>query len=214
MPLSMDAVGAMTPPMLPRVYDIDSRCAATSASYTHRSIITSPVASSRRRICTTGLPPANTSSTLSSTLCATQKSRSCISIRIGNVGGAWRSMMVFWHPRARASSSPSVTLCTPPTRSDSVGFLMRFSRSWPCAVPMRVTPRSAIVRHAAASSSVPISSTMMISGVWFSTASIITRCCCEGSGTCMRRAPPMAGCGTSPSPPISLLVSMITTRLP
>ena len=91
---------------------------------------------------------------------------------------------------------------------------MRFSRSWPCAVPMSVTPRSAIVRHAAASSSVPISSTMMISGVWFSTASIITLCCCEGSGTCIRRAPPMAGCGTSPSPPISLLVSMITTRLP
>jgi hypothetical protein len=31
--------------------------------------------------------------------------------------------------------------------------------------------------------------------------------------TCMRRAPPMAGCGTSPSPPISLEVSTITTRL-
>ena len=40
----------------------------------------------------------------------------------------------------------------------------------------------------------------------------ITLCCCEGSGTCMRRAPPMAGCGTSPSPPISLEVSTMTTR--
>lgn len=37
-------------------------------------------------------------------------------------------------------------------------------------------------------------------------------CCCDGSGTCMRRALPMAGCGTSPSPPISLEVSTITTR--
>mmetsp|Transcript_4807 Transcript_4807/g.13885 ORF Transcript_4807/g.13885 Transcript_4807/m.13885 type:complete len:208 (+) Transcript_4807:1659-2282(+) len=49
--------------------------------------------------------------------------------------------------------------------------------------------------------------------MWFSTASIITRCCCEGSGTCILLAPPIAGCGTSPSPPISLLVSMMTTRL-
>lgn len=31
--------------------------------------------------------------------------------------------------------------------------------------------------------------------------------------TCMRRALPMAGCGTSPSPPISLEVSTMTTRL-
>ena len=84
---------------------------------------------------------------------------------------------------------------------------MRFSRSWPCAVPMRVTPRSAIVRHAAASSSVPISSTM-ISGVWFSTASIITRCCCEVGH--LHGARRLAGCGTSVAP-ISLLVSMITT---
>jgi hypothetical protein len=30
---------------------------------------------------------------------------------------------------------------------------------------------------------------------------------------CMRRARPMPGCGMSPSPPISLLVSMMTTRL-
>mmetsp|Transcript_1304 Transcript_1304/g.3524 ORF Transcript_1304/g.3524 Transcript_1304/m.3524 type:complete len:273 (+) Transcript_1304:702-1520(+) len=123
-------------------------------------------------------------------------------------------MMVFWHPLARASSSPSVTDCTPPTRSVSVGFLMRFSRSWPCAVPTSCTPRSAMVLHAMASASVPISSTMITSGMWFSTASIMIWCCCAGSGTCMRRALPMAGWGMSPSPPISLLVSMITTLLP
>ena len=136
--------------------------------------------------------------------------------------------------------------------------------------PPTCTPRSAMVRQARASASVPISSTITTSGMWFSTASIWGRpvvgpgsrqgwgparthasttaaaacgrstaaagasaalrrveqrglcaalplplqgpacppnrltmilCCWEGSGTCMRRAPPMAGCGTSPSPP-------------
>ena len=32
--------------------------------------------------------------------------------------------------------------------------------------------------------------------------------------TCIRRAFPIAGCGMSPSPAISLLVSTTTTRLP
>ena len=73
------------------------------------------------------------------------------------------------------------------------------------------TPLSAIVRHANASISVPISSTIIISGVWFSTASIIILCCSIGFGTCIRRALPIAGCGISPSPPISLDVSIITT---
>ncbi len=50
--------------------------------------------------------------------------------------------------------------------------------------------------------------------MWFSTASIITACCASGTGTCMRRARPMAGCGMSPSPAISLEVSTTTTRLP
>ncbi len=35
----------------------------------------------------------------------------------------------------------------------------------------------------------------------------------DAARACMRRARPMPGCGISPSPPISLLVSMITTRL-
>ena len=52
----------------------------------------------------------------------------------------------------------------------------------------------------------------MTSGLWFSTASIITSCWSIGSRTCMRRARPTAGCGTSPSPPISLEVSTMITR--
>ena len=51
-------------------------------------------------------------------------------------------------------------------------------------------------------------------GMWFSTASIITSCWSDGVRTCIRRALPMAGCGMSPSPAISLEVSTTTTRLP
>mmetsp|Transcript_6502 Transcript_6502/g.26346 ORF Transcript_6502/g.26346 Transcript_6502/m.26346 type:complete len:344 (-) Transcript_6502:11-1042(-) len=69
-----------------------------------------------------------------------------------------------------------------------------------------------MVRAACASSSVPISSTTITSGVWFCTASMSTWCCESGLGTCMRRAAPMPGCGMSPSPPISFEVSTITTR--
>mmetsp|Transcript_66386 Transcript_66386/g.110923 ORF Transcript_66386/g.110923 Transcript_66386/m.110923 type:complete len:276 (+) Transcript_66386:1904-2731(+) len=54
---------------------------------------------------------------------------------------------------------------------------------------------------------------IMTSGMWFSTASIMTRCCSCGDWTCMRRAEPMAGWGMSPSPPISFEVSTITTRI-
>ena len=39
-----------------------------------------------------------------------------------------------------------------------------------------------MVRAASASASVPISSITMTSGMWFSTASIITSCCCSGVG--------------------------------
>ena len=115
-------------------------------------------------------------------------------------------------PRRRASSSDKVTDSMPPTRSDSVGLSNRFSSVLPCAVPINCTPRSAIVRAAAASNSRPISSITITSGLWFSTASIITSCCRAGVVTCIRRARPTAGCGTSPSPPISFDVSTITTR--
>ncbi len=130
-----------------------------------------------------------------------------------NVGGALRSRTLFCEPRRRASSSPSVTLWMPPIRSDSVGLSIRLSRLLPCAVPMSCTPRSAIVRAAWASSSVPISSMTMTCGMWFSTASIITSCWSDGVRTCIRRALPMAGCGMSPSPAISFEVSTTTTRL-
>mmetsp|Transcript_11134 Transcript_11134/g.20951 ORF Transcript_11134/g.20951 Transcript_11134/m.20951 type:complete len:326 (-) Transcript_11134:111-1088(-) len=90
---------------------------------------------------------------------------------------------------------------------------MRFSRTWPCAVPTSMTPRSAMVLHAKASASVPISSMMTTCGMWFSTASTMMWCCFEGSGTCILLAFPMAGWGMSPSPPISFEVSTITTLL-
>ena len=120
------------------------------------------------------------------------------------VGGALRSSTLFWVRRRRASSSPRVTLWIPPIRSDRVGLSIRLSRLLPWAVPISWTPRSAIVRAACASSSVPISSMTMTWGMWFSTASIITSCCSDGVRTCIRRALPMAGCGMSPSPAISL----------
>ena len=131
-----------------------------------------------------------------------------------NVGGALRSRTLFCERRRRASSSPRVTLWMPPIRSDSVGLSIRLSRLLPCAVPISCTPRSAIVRAACASSSVPISSMTMTWGMWFSTASIITSCCRLGVRTCIRRAFPIAGCGMSPSPAISFEVSTTTTRLP
>src|SRR6266508_904703 len=87
----------------------------------------------------------------------------------------------------------------PPTRSESVGLAIRFSSVLPCAVPTSWTPRSAMVRAAAASSSVPISSMTITSGMWFSTPSIITACCSVGVRTCIRRASPIPGCGMSPS---------------
>ena len=96
------------------------------------------------------------------------------------VGGALRSRTLFWVRRRRASSSPRVTLWIPPMRSDRVGLSIRLSRLLPCAVPISWTPRSAIVRAACASSSVPISSMTMTWGMWFSTASIITSCCSDG----------------------------------
>ena len=159
--------------------------------------------------------PRRIASTVSATLRWTMTlSRSTISTRTSNVGGALRSRTVFCVPRRRASSSPSVTGWMPPTRSERVGLSMRLSSVLPWAVPTSWTPRSAIVRAASASSSVPISSMTMTSGMWFSTASIITACCSVGVRTCIRRASPMPGCGMSPSPAISFEVSTMTTRLP
>ena len=52
-----------------------------------------------------------------------------------NVGGALRSKILFEEPRRFASSSPKVTYCIPPIRSVITGFLIRFSKVLPCAVP-------------------------------------------------------------------------------
>ena len=78
---------------------------------------------------------------------------------------------------------------------------------------MSITPLSAIVLAAWASASVPISSTTITSGVWFSTASIIISFWNSGCVTCILLAWPIAGWGVSPSPAISLDVSTTTTRL-
>ncbi len=170
--------------------------------------------SSRQRSSGARASPRSSASTVSATSAWTAtRSRSWISTTTSKVGGALRSRTDFWVRRRRASSSPRVTVWMPPMRSERVGLSMRLSRLLPCAVPMSCTPRSAIVRAAWASSSVPISSMTMTSGMWFSTASIITACCRSGVRTCMRRARPMPGCGMSPSPAISLEVSTMTTRL-
>jgi len=68
-------------------------------------------------------------------------------------------------------SSPSAAWI-PPTRSDSVGFDQVFNRV-AVSGTHQLHARSAMVRAARASSSVPISSMTMTSGIWFSTASII-----------------------------------------
>ena len=145
--------------------------------------------------------------------CTANWSRVWISISTSKVGGDRRSRTVFCVPRRRASSSDKVTDSMPPIKSERVGLSMRFSRLLPWAVPISCTPRSAMVRAAMASSSRPISSMTITSGLWFSTASIITSCWRDGVATCIRRARPTAGCGTSPSPPISFEVSTMTTRL-
>ncbi len=172
-----------------------------------------PPSSRQRSSGASGSPRSSPSTVSATSVWTVTRSRSMISTTTSNVGGALRSRTLFWVRRRRASSSPRVTVWMPPMRSDRVGLTIRLSRLLPCAVPMSWTPRSAMVRAAAASSSVPISSMTMTSGMWFSTASIITACWWAGVRTCIRRARPMPGCGMSPSPAISLEVSTTTTRL-
>mmetsp|Transcript_43 Transcript_43/g.148 ORF Transcript_43/g.148 Transcript_43/m.148 type:complete len:218 (+) Transcript_43:98-751(+) len=109
-------------------------------------------------ISTKGCAPWSRASTLSCTQCVTHSVLSLISIRRGKVAGPFLSCTLFCVPRLLASSSLSVTVPIPPMRSARVGFFIRFSMTWPWAVPTSITPLSAIVRHARASASVPISS--------------------------------------------------------
>ncbi len=96
----------------------------------------SPDASRERISGATGLP-----SRTASTVCATSwysatRWYAWISTSVWNVGGALRSRTLFCVPRRLASSSESVTVCIPPTRSERVGFNIRFSSVLPCAVAM------------------------------------------------------------------------------
>ena len=135
----------------------------------------------RTRISGRGWPPRSIRSTvLVTSWWIASLSTSMISMITSNVGGALRSRTVFCVPRRLASSSDSVTAWMPPTRSERVGFISRFSSELPCAVPTSWTPRSAMVRAANASCSTPISSMTTTSGMWFSTASIITACWSSG----------------------------------
>ena len=125
--------------------------------------------------------------------------------------------------RCRTSAAPcaparsSACRAGAPPRRDSVTALDAADQVGQRRVQQQVVERVAVRRadelHAALGdgargqrlSSVPISSMTMTSGMWFSTASIITACCCVG-----RAAPACAargrcpGCGMSPSPAISL----------
>ena len=97
--------------------------------------------------------------------CIATTFRSRISTTMSNVGSCLRSKTVFCVRRRRASISPSVTVWVPPTRSERVGFETTFVSELPCAVATSCTPRSAIVLAAIASSSVPISSITITSGM-------------------------------------------------
>jgi len=59
------------------------------------------------------------------------RSRSWISISTSKVGGDLRSSTDFCVPRRRASSSESVTVWMPPSKSLSVGLTSRFSSELP-----------------------------------------------------------------------------------
>mmetsp|Transcript_5330 Transcript_5330/g.6607 ORF Transcript_5330/g.6607 Transcript_5330/m.6607 type:complete len:321 (+) Transcript_5330:653-1615(+) len=149
---------------------------------------------------------------------------SCFSPRrsstiMSKVAGPARCALIFWKPPPpcflpsfAAAASPSVVLSTPPTRLRICLFFTSFLRS-PCAEAIIRTPRCLHVRAASTSEERPISSITITSGVWFWTHSTMTPAWASSDGTIIRRARPMQGCGTSPSPAISLLVSTMQTLL-
>mmetsp|Transcript_4481 Transcript_4481/g.11779 ORF Transcript_4481/g.11779 Transcript_4481/m.11779 type:complete len:215 (-) Transcript_4481:8-652(-) len=114
-----------------------------------------------------------------------------------------------WGP-LRASTSLRITLWIPPSKPTSFGLFTSCRRS-PCADATKRTPRFLQDLVASTSCLRPISSSTMAWGVWFCTHSTITEACALGVGTMRRLACPTQGWGRSPSPAISLDVSMITT---
>eukprot|EP00955_Chlamydomonas_euryale_P092138 364683-Chlamydomonas_euryale.AAC.1 len=113
--------------------------------------------------------------------------------------------------RACAAASVSVTFDCPPTRLRRSPSLTISGSVQPCTVAMMRTPRCAMLRTASTSSCVEISSQMMMSGVWFSTASRRICACLPGTPTGIQRADPIAAWGLSPSPAISHVLSTTTT---
>jgi len=79
---------------------------------------------------------------------------------------------------------------------------------------MTTTPRCVMVLMAAASASVPISSTMTTCGVWFCTVRTRSAACASREGTITRRLSPMQACGTASSPAISFDVSTTMVERP
>mmetsp|Transcript_25441 Transcript_25441/g.33222 ORF Transcript_25441/g.33222 Transcript_25441/m.33222 type:complete len:216 (+) Transcript_25441:266-913(+) len=111
---------------------------------------------------------------------------------------------------SRAVASPKVTEVIPPTSPFSCGFRTRECR-FPWALAKIRTSRSLTVLAAPTSCGRPISSMMMMSGVWFCNVSIMTLSCSLIFGTIILLANPTEGCTISPSPAISFDVSTITT---
>mmetsp|Transcript_13547 Transcript_13547/g.44234 ORF Transcript_13547/g.44234 Transcript_13547/m.44234 type:complete len:362 (+) Transcript_13547:217-1302(+) len=207
------------PPCAVRVRTPNPHYASSSA------INTCPVALSRVRRCTLYFLPSRMASTASAALVITSHS-SCLprrnSMITSKMGGPPRFVTTLLLITASASpkprllawtaacASPRVTCSRPPIRPRSALFCTSLRRS-PCAEATIRTPRALQVRAASTSSVRPISSITITSGVWFCTPSTITWPCSLREWTCIRRACPTHGWGTSPSPAISFDVSTIST---
>lgn len=133
----------------------------------------------------------------------------CILIKIGNVGGFWCLRMDFWYFFARVSSSSSVIVWTSSIKLVSVGFLIKFFSNCLCVVLMSWILCLVIVWYVSVLVLVLILLMMIISGMWFFTVSIMTRCCMDGFGICICCVFLMVGCGMLLLLLILLLVLMI-----
>ena len=172
-------------------------------------------ASSRQRSSGAAWSPRSSASTVSATSSWTAtRSQFWISTTTSKVGGALRSSTIFWVPRRRASSSPSVT------RLDAADQVRQ--RRVQHQVFERVAVRGGDELHAALGDRarrgrLELGADLVddddLGHVVLDRLDhhrVLQRRAC---GTCMRRARPMAGCGMSPSPAISFDVSTMMTRL-